>query len=137
MHTGVRFTSRHTGMSTELLNIGGPPGGGRSRPERASWLRVRLAAVPAVAETRALMRRLSLNTVCEEAACPNIGECWAERHATVMILGSVCTRACAFCNVDTGVPEPVDPGEPTRLAEAVDPGRLKPEACRSGHIPGV
>jgi len=65
------------------------------------------------------MRRLKLNTVCEEAACPNLSECWAERHATVMILGSVCTRACAFCNVDTGMPDPVDIGEPEHLAAAV------------------
>jgi lipoic acid synthetase len=86
---------------------------------------VRLSADPAVADTRALMRRLSLNTVCEEAACPNIGECWAQRHATVMILGSVCTRACAFCNVDTGVPDPVDPNEPAHLAEAIGELGLK------------
>jgi len=65
------------------------------------------------------MRRLKLNTVCEEASCPNLSECWAERHATVMILGSVCTRACAFCNIATGVPDAVDPGEPAHLASAV------------------
>jgi len=65
------------------------------------------------------MRKLSLNTVCEEAACPNIGECWSQRHATMMILGSVCTRACAFCNVATGKPDRVDPNEPEHVAEAV------------------
>ena len=65
------------------------------------------------------MRDLSLNTVCEEAACPNIGECWKKKHATFMILGSVCTRACAFCNVATGRPDQLDPHEPDRLAEAV------------------
>ncbi len=65
------------------------------------------------------MRRLNLNTVCEEAACPNIGECWAQRHATVMILGRVCTRACAFCNVATGRPDLLDPHEPDHLARAV------------------
>ncbi len=70
-------------------------------------------------ETRELMRRLGLNTVCEEAACPNIGECWAKKHATVMILGSVCTRACAFCNVATGRPDQLDPHEPDHVAEAV------------------
>jgi len=80
---------------------------------------VRLSASPVVEETRALVRRLDLNTVCEEAACPNIGECWSRRHAPVMVLGSVCTRACAFCNVDTGLPDAVDPGEPERLAEAI------------------
>jgi lipoic acid synthetase len=65
------------------------------------------------------MRELKLNTVCEEAACPNIGECWAQRHATVMILGSVCTRACTFCNVATGRPDLLDPHEPERVAEGV------------------
>jgi lipoic acid synthetase len=69
------------------------------------------------------MRRLKLNTVCEEAACPNIGECWKQRHATVMILGSVCTRACAFCNVATGRPDLLDPHEPENVARAV--GELK------------
>jgi lipoic acid synthetase len=69
--------------------------------------------------TRELIHSLKLNTVCEEAACPNIGECWAQKHATVMILGSVCTRACAFCNVATGIPDLLDPHEPERLAEAV------------------
>lgn len=69
-------------------------------------------------ETRALMRGLSLNTVCEEAACPNIGECWEKKHATVMILGDVCTRACAFCNVKTGMPRLVDPLEPENVAAA-------------------
>jgi lipoyl synthase len=67
-------------------------------------------------ETRQLMRDLSLNTVCEEAACPNIGECWTKKHATVMILGDVCTRACAFCNVKTGMPRKVDPLEPEHVA---------------------
>jgi lipoic acid synthetase len=70
-------------------------------------------------ETRDLMRRLNLHTVCEEAACPNIGECWKQKHATVMILGSVCTRACAFCNVATGKPDQLDPHEPDHVAEAL------------------
>jgi lipoyl synthase len=65
------------------------------------------------------MRDLQLNTVCEEAACPNIGECWKQKHATVMILGRVCTRACTFCNVATGRPDLLDPHEPERVAEAV------------------
>ena len=64
-------------------------------------------------KTRKLMRDLSLNTVCEEAACPNIGECWEMKHATMMILGAVCTRACAFCNVATGLPDKLDPHEPS------------------------
>jgi lipoic acid synthetase len=85
------------------------------------WIRVRLRSRPDAEyeRTRALMRRKRLHTVCEEAACPNIAECWANRHATVMILGDVCTRACAFCNVKTGVPARVDPGEPAHLAEAI------------------
>ena len=65
------------------------------------------------------MREFALNTVCEEAACPNIGECWKQKHATVMILGRVCTRACTFCNVATGRPDLLDPREPARVAEAV------------------
>lgn len=94
-----------------------------SRPEtpllrKPDWIRVRAPVSEEYHNTRALMRRLGLNTVCEEAACPNIGECWAQRHATVMILGSVCTRACAFCNVATGRPDRLDPHEPAHVAEA-------------------
>ncbi|MCG8588937.1 MAG: lipoyl synthase [Proteobacteria bacterium] len=109
---------------TELLQIEGR-GPGRTRLAKPPWIRVRLKRSQAVEETRALMRRLSLNTVCEEAACPNLGECWADKHATVMILGSVCTRACAFCNVATGMPDAVDPREPEHLAEAVGQLGLK------------
>ncbi len=83
------------------------------------WIRVRAPTSPVYHETRKLMRELDLVTVCEEAACPNIGECWSQRHATMMILGSVCTRACAFCNVATGKPDLLDPHEPERVAEAV------------------
>jgi len=83
------------------------------------WIRVRAPVSPAYGETRKIVRDLGLATVCEEAACPNIGECWAQRHATMMILGSVCTRACAFCNVATGIPNRVDPHEPERVGEAV------------------
>jgi lipoic acid synthetase len=88
------------------------------RARKPDWLRVRAPTSPAFAETRKLMRRLGLNTVCEEAACPNIGECWTQKHATVMILGDTCTRACAFCNVKTGMPQPVDLLEPEHVAEA-------------------
>jgi lipoic acid synthetase len=107
-------------LSDDLIQIEGTQsrasGGALPRPP---WIKVRLSSSPVVADTRALMRRLKLNTVCEEAACPNIGECWAQKHATVMVLGSVCTRACAFCNVDTGLPDPVDSEEPERLAAAI------------------
>ncbi|MGL4542662.1 MAG: lipoyl synthase [Polymorphobacter sp.] len=88
------------------------------RLPKPEWLRVRAPTSPVFAETRKLMRRLGLTTVCEEAACPNIGECWSQKHATVMILGDTCTRACAFCNVKTGMPQPVDLLEPEHLAEA-------------------
>ncbi|HEX9809376.1 MAG TPA: lipoyl synthase, partial [Alphaproteobacteria bacterium] len=89
------------------------------RKPKPPWIRVKAPTSPEYHATRALMRKLSLNTVCEEAACPNIGECWARGHATVMILGDTCTRACAFCNIKTGMPRPVDPDEPEHLAEAV------------------
>ncbi len=89
-----------------------------ARIKKPDWLRVRAPTSVAFAETRSLMRRLNLTTVCEEAACPNIGECWTQKHATVMILGDTCTRACAFCNVKTGLPQAVDAAEPERLAEA-------------------
>ncbi len=105
-------------MADQLLQIDGTRRDGNELP-RPPWIRIRLSADPIVEETRALMRRLKLNTVCEEASCPNLSECWAERHATVMILGSVCTRACAFCNVDTGMPDAVDANEPEHLARAV------------------
>jgi len=83
------------------------------------WIRVKAPTHPVYLETRALMREKRLVTVCEEAACPNIGECWSQRHATMMICGEICTRACAFCNVSTGLPAALDPTEPARVAEAV------------------
>ena len=88
-------------------------------PRKPDWLRVKAPMSREYQETRDLMRRLNLHTVCEEAACPNIGECWKQKHATVMILGSVCTRACAFCNVATGKPDQLDPHEPEHVGEAV------------------
>src|SRR5579885_3640633 len=88
-------------------------------PRKPAWIRVKAPTHPVYHETRALMRANRLVTVCEEAACPNIGECWSHRHATMMIMGDVCTRACAFCNVATGIPAPLDRDEPNRVAEAV------------------
>ena len=88
-------------------------------PRKPEWIRVKAPVSREYNETRNLMRDLKLVTVCEEASCPNIGECWKQKHATFMILGSVCTRACAFCNVATGRPDKLDPHEPDRLAEAV------------------
>ncbi|MFD2263234.1 lipoyl synthase [Lacibacterium aquatile] len=91
-------------------------------PRKPEWIRVKAPVSAEYHETRNMMRELKLNTVCEEAACPNIGECWAKKHATVMILGSVCTRACSFCNIATGRPDKLDPHEPEHVAEAV--GRM-------------
>ena len=88
----------------------------KSKPD---WIRVKAPVSKAYHATKDLINDLKLNTVCQEAACPNIGECWEKKHATVMILGSVCTRACAFCNIKTGKPDMLDKGEPERLAEAV------------------
>ena len=89
-----------------------------ARQRKPDWIRVKAPTSVGVGETRKLMRRLGLATVCEEAACPNIGECWTKKHATVMILGDTCTRACAFCNVKTGMPRAVDPLEPEHVAVA-------------------
>ncbi len=89
------------------------------RQPKPNWLRVKAPTSPEYHETRKLMRDLKLHTVCEEAACPNIGECWKQKHATMMILGDICTRACAFCNVKTGKPGPVDADESAHVAEAV------------------
>ncbi|WP_448187589.1 lipoyl synthase [Azospirillum sp. sgz301742] len=86
---------------------------------KPAWIRVKAPMSQEYNETRQLMRGLKLHTVCEEAACPNIGECWKHKHATFMILGSICTRGCAFCNVETGKPNLLDPHEPENVAEAV------------------
>ncbi len=86
---------------------------------KPDWIRVRAPSHPIYRETRALMREAGLVTVCEEAACPNIGECWSQRHATMMIMGEICTRACSFCNVRTGLPMALDATEPQRVADAV------------------
>mgnify|MGYP000329491025 CR=1 FL=1 len=86
---------------------------------KPDWIRVRAPNHPTYHETRALMRENRLVTVCEEAACPNIGECWSQRHATMMVMGDTCTRACSFCNVRTGQPAALDADEPARVAHAV------------------
>jgi lipoic acid synthetase len=88
------------------------------KQRKPDWIRVKAPVSEGYNETRKLMRSLNLATVCEEAACPNIGECWTKKHATVMILGDTCTRACAFCNVKTGMPRAVDPLEPEHVAIA-------------------
>ncbi len=86
---------------------------------KPDWIRVKAPGSKQYEETRRIIREHSLHTVCEEAACPNIGECWTQRHVTIMIMGDTCTRACAFCNVRTGLPRPLDPDEPARLGDAV------------------
>lgn len=86
---------------------------------KPDWLRVRAPGSPVYRETRRIVRDNSLVTVCEEAGCPNIGECWSKKHATMMIMGDTCTRACAFCNVRTGLPGPLDHQEPANVARAV------------------
>lgn len=87
---------------------------------KPEWIRVKAPVSAEYAETRAIVREHNLVTVCEEAACPNIGECWKKKHATMMLLGAICTRACAFCNVATGMPDKLDPHEPDNVARAVE-----------------
>ena len=86
---------------------------------KPDWIRVKAPVSKGFAETRAIVRDKGLHTVCEEAACPTIGECWDKKHATMMIMGDTCTRACSFCNVKTGLPGALDAGEPAKVAEAV------------------
>ena len=85
---------------------------------KPDWIRVKAPISRGYEETRRIMRDNGLVTVCEEAGCPNIGECWEKKHATFMIMGDTCTRACSFCNVRTGLPGPLDPAEPEKVAEA-------------------
>ena len=85
---------------------------------KPDWIRVKAPVSPGYFATQKLMRENGLHTVCEEAGCPNIGECWEKKHATFMIMGDTCTRACAFCNVKTGLPGALDPNEPARVADA-------------------
>src|SRR6266700_5365842 len=89
-------------------------------PKKPDWIRVKAPVSRGYAETQAIVRVHRLHTVCEEAGCPNIGECWEKKHATFMIMGDTCTRACAFCNVKTGLPGPLDKAEPEHVAQAVE-----------------
>jgi lipoic acid synthetase len=96
----------------------------RNRPDnpiqrKPAWIRVKAPTSKGYFETRDIMRSKGLHTVCEEAGCPNIGECWAKKHATFMIMGETCTRACAFCNVATGQPKALDAMEPVKVGTAV------------------
>ncbi|TCZ65331.1 lipoyl synthase [Roseicella aquatilis] len=133
MATRIEIDHRAPGVAEQPLRHGSPsgkPDGVPRHPEKAhrpdnpiqrkpAWIRVRAPTSPVYHETRELMRGNKLTTVCEEAACPNIGECWSQRHATMMIMGETCTRACSFCNVATGLPGPLDADEPRRVADAV------------------
>lgn len=98
----------------------------RPMGKKPDWIKVKAPAPTGVyQETREIVKKLKLTTVCEEAGCPNIGECWAKSHATFMIMGEICTRACAFCNVATGKPLELDVWEPTRVAKACKEMKLK------------
>ncbi len=94
-------------------------------PRKPDWIRVKAPTSPGYRETLSIVKNLGLKTVCEEAGCPNIGECWQQQHATFMIMGDTCTRACSFCNVITGKPEGLDPLEPLRVGQAVKELGLK------------
>jgi lipoic acid synthetase len=115
---------------TVVLNLLEQRPGALRHPEKAhrpnqpverkpAWIRVKAPGSPLWAQTNRIVRENNLVTVCEEAGCPNIGECWEKKHATFMIMGDTCTRACAFCNVKTGLPGQLDAEEPARVAEAV------------------
>ena len=93
--------------------------------KRPNWIRVKAPVSDGYNHSKQLVKKLNLNTVCQEAACPNIGECWEKKHVTIMILGRVCTRKCTFCNISTGVPDKVDITEPIRLAKAIADLKLK------------
>src|ERR1700760_2511467 len=99
---------------------------------KPAWIRVKAPTHPVYHQTRTLMRDNGLVTVCEEAACPNIGECWSQRHATMMIMGDTCTRACSFCNVRTGQPAPLPVDETERVAHAVSRLGLRHVVVTSG-----
>jgi len=116
MSTRVLIDHREGGVVRHPEKVNRPSTPALRKPD---WIRVRAPNSPVYLETRDLMRQNGLVTVCEEAACPNIGECWSQRHATMMIMGEICTRACSFCNVRTGQPEALDATEPARVADAV------------------
>ena len=112
MHVVSDSRDRYLATMNDMTTVAIP------RARKPDWIRVKAPTSAGFAKTRELMRSKSLTTVCEEAACPNIGECWSKKHATVMILGDTCTRACAFCNVKTGMPRKVDAMEPQNVADA-------------------
>src|SRR5256886_1364562 len=137
MRFPTSLSSAHLGtsrfMAAPLIHIASraapaapaPPAVAAAPARKPPWLKVPAPGGPNYAALRRLMRDLRLHTVCEEAHCPNIGECWEHRAATFMILGDVCTRNCAYCAVAHGTPAPLDAGEPQRLADAVAQMGLK------------
>ncbi len=110
---------RHRRLHLPIVSVTQGAPANVSGSGKPPWLKVKLASGPNVTELRGIMRGLDLHTVCEEAMCPNLAECWEAREATFLILGSTCTRRCGFCDVMTGRPDPVDEDEPARIAEAV------------------
>ena len=96
-----------------------------AQPKKPAWIRVKAPVSPGYLATRDIVRAHQLHTVCEEAGCPNIGECWSKKHATMMIMGEICTRGCTFCNVATGRPDALDAFEPGRVADAVPQGKSR------------
>jgi lipoic acid synthetase len=123
MATETQATTRISILAPEAEGVSAVPGAATGdlplKAPKPDWLRVRAPMSEGYHKLKNLVREKKLHTVCEEAACPNIGDCWASGHLTVMILGEICTRACAFCNVKTGKPTPVDATEPRHLAEMV------------------
>ena len=109
-----------------LVQLGGSPGSragdAKVRAPKPEWLKVKMPGGGRYEQVKRTLKELNLHTVCEEASCPNVGECWGSGTATVMLMGDVCTRGCRFCDVNSGAPRPLDPLEPRHLAEAV--GRL-------------
>ena len=94
-------------------------------PVKPEWIKVRFSENTSFSKTKTILKKNNITTVCEEAGCPNIGECWTKKHATFMIMGDICTRACAFCNVKTGKPKALDPYEPFRVAKSIKELDLK------------
>ena len=128
-------------IDTVLGNAGRPRHPEKAhRPDQPSqrkpdWIRVKAPVSPGYTATRDVVRANGLHTVCEEAGCPNIGECWEKKHATFMIMGDTCTRACAFCNVRTGLPDPLDPQEPAHVATAHPERPAPPTEGAAPHAP--
>ena len=116
LYAGIEIMSRVSNQLTETRNNITQSTNLQNKP---SWLRVKALTGETFKKTKQIVKEKSLNTVCEAAACPNIGECWNKKHATFMILGSVCTRACRFCNIETGIPNKLDPHEPEKIAQSV------------------